>query len=455
MTVGCGDNRTGTDARDTASDGWTERPNDRGGAGGGSPGSGGAGGSTAGSGGSAGTAGGGGSAGAGGSVGSNDGGGSDAPDAGGSDGGGTPTCTDGIKNSDETGIDCGGHCGKCAAGNPCLVDADCQFACRADKTCAACNVAADCPGIESECEHRTCTVGVCGSAREAAGTVLTVQTTGDCKRRQCAADGSVTPANDDTDVPEDRNPCTNDICTSGTASHTMMPANSNCGGANHCNDTGQCVGCAVAADCPGTDTACRTRTCSAGGVCGFSFTASGTKLVDPTAGDCKGLQCDGAGNSQVFSDNADLPVDGNLCTTDECSAGTPSHRPVASGTVCGGGVVCDGASHCVAVPVGAHLPRHRRGLPHAQLCLRCVRHRQHGDGHPHRRADGTRLQEDRLRRPGLDLIANDDLDLPVDGNAVHAGRVHRGDADAIRSSRPATAAAPARSATARAPVSPA
>jgi hypothetical protein len=27
-----------------------------------------------------------------------------------------------------------------------------------------------------------------------------------------------------------------------------------------------------------------------------SLTASGTKLVDPTAGDCKGLQCDGAGN---------------------------------------------------------------------------------------------------------------------------------------------------------------
>ena len=114
------------------------------------------------------------------------------------------------------------------------------------------------------------------------------RSTGDCKRRQCATDGTVTTVNDDTDVPDDRNPCTNDICTTGAPSHTMMPANSNCGGANHCNATGQCVGCTVAADCPGTDTACRTRTCTAGGVCGFSSPPSGTKLVDPTRGRLQG-----------------------------------------------------------------------------------------------------------------------------------------------------------------------
>ena len=387
--------------------------NDRGGAGGGAAGSGGAGGSTAGSGGGAGTAGGGGSAGAGGS---NDGGGIDAPDAGGSDGGGTPTCTDGIKNSDETGVDCGGHCGKCAAGNPCLADADCQFSCRADKTCAGCNGPADCPGIESECEHRTCTTGVCGTAREAAGKVLTVQTTGDCKRRQCAADGTVTPANDDTDVPEDRNPCTNDICSSGTASHTTMPANSNCGGANHCNETGQCVGCAVAADCPGSDTACRTRTCSAAGVCGFSFTATGTKLVDPTAGDCKGLQCDGAGNSQVFNDNADLPVDGNVCTTDECGAGTPAHRPVASGTACGGSLVCDGASHCVECLSASTCPGTDADC-HTRSCVS-------GDCGIANMATGTLVAAQSPRDcrktvcngQGTTTIVNDDLDLPFDGN---------------------------------------
>src|SRR4029453_5330798 len=127
----------------------------------------------------------------------------------------------------------------------------------------------------------------------------------------------------------------------------MRPAGSNCGGANTCNATGQCVGCTVAADCPGTDNACRTRTCTAGGVCGYNFTAAGTKLVDPNPKDCKGLQCDGAGNTQVINDNADLPGDDNACTTDEWTGGPPANRPGASGTACGGNLICDGASNCV------------------------------------------------------------------------------------------------------------
>ena len=40
-----------------------------------------------------------------------------------------PTCSDHIKNSDETDIDCGGHCGKCSAGKSCLIGADCTFGC--------------------------------------------------------------------------------------------------------------------------------------------------------------------------------------------------------------------------------------------------------------------------------------------------------------------------------------
>jgi hypothetical protein len=170
--------------------------------------------------------------------------------------GAVPTCSDGIKNSDETGIDCGGHCGKCGAGQPCVMATDCQFGiCKADGTCGACSAATDCGGAETECQHRTCTAGVCGDARSAAGTVLTVQTVGDCKQRQCAADGTVAVVNDGSDLPDDKNPCTNDICTAGTPSHTLMPVNTNCGGANTCNASGQCIGCTVGTDCPGTDNA--------------------------------------------------------------------------------------------------------------------------------------------------------------------------------------------------------
>jgi hypothetical protein len=153
---------------------------------------------------------------------------------------------------------------------------------------------------------------------------------------------------ENSDVPDDRNPCTNDSCTNGAPMHTMLPVNSSCGGQNRCNAGGQCVGCLTGTDCPGSDTACQTRTCSSQGVCGFSFKASGTVLTDPIAGDCKGQQCDGSGNIVSVNNNSDLPVDGNPCTTDECSAGTPAHHPVGSGTACGTGLVCDGATHCVA-----------------------------------------------------------------------------------------------------------
>jgi len=420
----CGDSRPSTDARDGNGDqvrdvASTDRADVRSDVPADATGTGGTGGSMGGTGGTAGTGGTGtaGTGGAAGTTGGNDGG---AGTGGGNDGGGVdgaaPTCSDGVKNSDETGIDCGGHCGKCAPGGPCLVNADCQYSCRTDHTCAACSAAADCPGVETECEHRTCISGACGSMREAAGTVLTVQTSGDCKRSQCTADGSVTAVNDDTDVPDDRNPCTNDICTSGMPSHTTMPANSSCGGANHCNAAGQCVGCTVAADCPGTDTACRTRTCTAGGLCGFSFTATGTKLVDPTTGDCKGLQCDGAGNQQVFNDNADLPVDGNACTTDECSSGTPSHRPVASGAACGSSLVCDGANHCVQCLTATTCPGTDAEC-HTRSCVG-------GQCGVANTTQGTALAAQTPRDckksvcngSGGTQIVNDDLDLPVDGN---------------------------------------
>src|SRR4029079_13395241 len=426
--AGCGDGKPSTDARDGASDGKGDGSmSDRADVSGDKPATGGNGGSATGTGGApaagtgtGGDAGTGGNAGTGGTAGTGtagaDGGVDTGTDGGGNDGA-AATCNDGIKNSDETGIDCGGHCGHCAPGNHCEVNTDCQFACRADKTCAACNVAADCPGAETECEHRTCTAGACGSARETAGTVLTVQATGDCKRRQCGADGAVASVNDDTDVPDDRNPCTNDICTTGAPSHTMMPANSSCGGANHCNANGQCIGCTVAADCPGSDTACRTRTCTTGGLCGFFFAAAGTKLVDPTAGDCKGLQCDGNGNEQVWNDGADLPVDNNVCTTDECSSGTPSHRPVASGTTAGGSLVCDGASKCVVCLSASTCPGTDAEC-HTRSCVS-------GACGVANMAMGTLVAAQTARdckknvcngQGGVTTVS-DDLDLPVDSNA--------------------------------------
>ena len=48
----------------------------------------------------------------------------------------TPSCSDGVKNGDETGTDCGGGCvADCANGQPCNVNADCVSARCVSGTC--------------------------------------------------------------------------------------------------------------------------------------------------------------------------------------------------------------------------------------------------------------------------------------------------------------------------------
>ncbi|HEY2898946.1 MAG TPA: hypothetical protein VGL59_00110 [Polyangia bacterium] len=218
-----------------------------------------------------------------------------------------------------------------------------------------CTVATECPGQDSECQHRTCTAGVCGTANEVTGKVLATQVIGDCHVRQCGANGVVAIVVDDKDIPDDINPCTTDACATGVPSHTAVAKDTTCGGGKLCNATGQCVGCNVASDCPGTDNFCRTRTCTQN-VCGVTNKAAGTKLVDSQSGDCKIQQCDGQGVIQTVADGTDLPVDNNPCTQDQCNGETPTHQPVARNTSCGGAQVCDGASKCVTCLIATTCP---------------------------------------------------------------------------------------------------
>jgi hypothetical protein len=78
-------------------------------------------------GGSAGTAGAGGSAGTTGSAGRGGTGGSAGTGVGGAGGTSAPSCTDGIRNQNETDVDCGGSCAtKCAVNKSCAVNGDCK-----------------------------------------------------------------------------------------------------------------------------------------------------------------------------------------------------------------------------------------------------------------------------------------------------------------------------------------
>ena len=166
-----------------------------------------------------------------------------------------------------------------------------------------------------------------------------------------------------TCVPEnDQNECTDDVCnTDGTTAHNPKTAGEPCTtGGSQCDGNGKCVACIVATDCPGTDDACQTRTCTAN-VCGTDFTAADTPIPTQTPGDCKIAVCDGSGKTIQNNDDADVKDDSNACTTDTCDAGTPSNTNLPQGTDCtppGGPdpLVCNDMGQCIGCNEASDCP---------------------------------------------------------------------------------------------------
>ena len=224
--------------------------------------------------------------------------------------------------------------------------------------CVECNVGGDCPGMDDECQQRTCDAEACGLVFTAAQTALAIQVTGDCHELVCDGQGANSSVVDDTDLPVDFNDCTADLCENGNKSNPPLNAGTPCGTSGLCDGNGSCVGCITPNDCPGTDDFCKQRTCT-NNVCGFNFTPNTTPLPQQNAGDCQLLQCNGAGAVQSVADNSDPLNDNNQCTDDLCNGGMPSNPAVAPGTMCNqnGGSVCSVNGQCVQCNVAANCPQ--------------------------------------------------------------------------------------------------
>lgn len=159
----------------------------------------------------------------------------------------------------------------------------------------------------------------------------------------------------DSDCPATGNDCTVPSCNATQCTTTVEAAGTACANGNGkvCDGLGNCVECLTEADCP-QGTACQTRVCSAR-MCGFSNAAPGTKISDPTAGDCKSEQCDAAGQVVTGNDDTDVPTAPNQCKTGACSMGTPSTPDLPEGTACGVmNTICDGMGNCVGCTMDAH-----------------------------------------------------------------------------------------------------
>lgn len=224
--------------------------------------------------------------------------------------------------------------------------------CNGAGACVECLTADTCPGQDTDCQTRICSVNKCGFKYAPAGMPVTGQTSGDCQIVTCNGTGSTSTSTDNSDVPgSDNNTCTDETCINGVPSYPNVPLMTPCsqGGGTFCN-AGTCVQCLTSTDCPGTDTECSVRTCNAG-MCGNNFTNAGTPLQNQVPNNCQQESCDGVGGIQYAVDDTDMPNDGQECTQDVCTSGTPSNPPLAVESPCNqnGGTICNGNGTCVPV----------------------------------------------------------------------------------------------------------
>ena len=120
----------------------------------------------------------------------------------------TGTCVDGLRNGDESDVDCGGACATCEVGQVCLEPSDCQSAACARGVCAgtscrdgklsgdesAVDCGGACPGCAdgptcrapADCASGVCTAGVCAAGSCADQIRNGAETDVDCGGPRCA-----------------------------------------------------------------------------------------------------------------------------------------------------------------------------------------------------------------------------------------------------------------------------
>ena len=254
-----------------------------------------------------------------------------------------PTCTDGVRNGGESGVDCGGGAGAgcvalCGVGGGCTNDGDCASG-TCDASTATCAAQTCGDGLHNGDETDVdCGGPSCGTACDAG---LACGSSSDCTSRVCDGGVCVPPSCSDGvrnggEAGVDCGAvCGDSLCTHGSA----------CGSGGDCA-SGVCSGGFCAAPTCGdavhngdeTDVDC-------GGSCGGKCASGGGCS---SGGDCAGGVCDdGAGVCAAPSCGDAVCNGGETCVT--CATDCGSCPPTCGDGTCDGGVeTCDSCpSDCV------------------------------------------------------------------------------------------------------------
>jgi hypothetical protein len=110
-----------------------------------------------------------------------------------------------------------------AAATPCTQDGG--TVCDDGGDCVECNLPSDCLQLppDDPCQTRTCTNDLCGQWFTPQGSPLPMQQPADCKVSVCDGSGASLSQPDDTDLPNDNNDCTDDVCTNGVPTNPALP----------------------------------------------------------------------------------------------------------------------------------------------------------------------------------------------------------------------------------------
>ena len=267
----------------------------------------------------------------------------------------TAGCSDGVKNGDETDIDCGGSCSACAIGKMCKLPGDCASALCTAGLCATSMSASfsdgkldgdetdvDCGGscpacadgkmckVAMDCLHADCRAGMCLAPSCSDGLLNNGESDVDCGGANCGpcANGKMCKKPGD---------CTSAVCTAGlcvaaTCSDKILDGKEtdvDCGG-GACPPCVARQTCVLPADCDSdvcTNTVCAAATCSDGVEnqsesdvdCGGTCAACANGKMCKVPGDCQSAHCMGglcvaASCSDGIKNNAETDVDcGGSC----------------------------------------------------------------------------------------------------------------------------------------------
>ncbi len=175
-----------------------------------------------------------------------------------------------------------------------------------------CSTQADCPGIITPCKWPVCAHGACTFAYEPRGNGTEEQTRGDCRANLCDGFGALVAINATYDISDDGNPCTEDLCDSGSISqpiHVPSAARTKCSvnGGRMCDGAGSCVECISGTDCV-------SGVCQQNG-CVPASCADNTLNGQETDVDCGGAECGDCADGRICALGAD-------CLSHVCTAGT-------------------------------------------------------------------------------------------------------------------------------------